>query len=864
MDRGISQLTMKKLLVFLLLVLTFPAGAGIITNFYTFTDFNLTAQAVRRVTQTPIQPFADYNGAILAPNPVSLVSGGSGTVYFTNTIAGYAYRVQLDTPFGSTVRTCGYPSYLTGTVNGRDWLGNFGPGSVGGIPGMTFYFLYPSPTNVTPYSLITTNGAPGPAAGLSPIVDATGSNWFFGSAGLTPWTTDINGAQHSLTNAGSVVSSNLVGLGSLITNAAGNAFSDKTATNTLQLNLSSGLVPLWNLWASWNNLTNVPLANLQLATNYMAGVTNAGGQSVTNAIQGIFAGSGMTGSTNNHVVTLTATVSSGGVLTINGFGTNETWYGLSQFGTNESSGVTYYYADGTWRYTNSTLVQGAVFTNAALTIYGGPATSVLSNLQVNGWASISGGFTNGGPAVFTNNISVLFGGQFNGLAAGLTNANGNALSDKTATNTIVTQLASGTIPAWLLWVSGGSVTGAVATATTATYVTGNGLPLTNGVATPNAVAAPVHYITNGLYVLPQVWSGPTNYLAVSNSLQTYSTTNDMQITNYSVVNAALPAQVTLWITNGAATNCLLRFPLTANGVNNVLCPPSLTTFATFWIGSSTNAWAETSTNIPWASNLVAGAVIGASDGSSLWNVRISGANIASNNIPVNLAWNIWGDWNHTTNIPLQEFQLSTNYIASAVTNSSGGPVLFSATTAANDGSGLWNVRISGANIASNNVPVNLVWNAHVDGGNVSNAVGVSTTTTQTTFTNLVATNAILSAVSLESYVTNLPTVGNGTVTWDITKPSNHLATNAVVTINLTGLSTTNEQFSQLTLSNSAASGTLLITLGGFCAFTNGAGIPTSTFYITNLSAKRQVCKINVNYDPLGPLTNCIVTHFFDK
>jgi hypothetical protein len=48
-----------------------------------------------------------------------------------------------------------------------------------------------------------------------------------------------------------------------------------------------------------------------------------------------------------------------------------------------------------------------------------------------------------------------------------------------------------------------------------------------------------------------------------------------------------------------------------------------------------------------------------------------------------------------------------------------------------NGSGLWNVRISGANIASNNVPVGLIWNAHADYGNVSNTpslwfLGVST------------------------------------------------------------------------------------------------------------------------------------------
>jgi len=122
------------LLCFLLFAFCFSGWAGTVDATYTFTDFQLTAQAVRRVTQTPLEPFADYNGAILSAAPRSIVTGTNGSVTFSNTVAGYSYRVTLDTPYGSTVRTSGYPANLSGPVNGRDWLGE--------QKGMRFYYLY--------------------------------------------------------------------------------------------------------------------------------------------------------------------------------------------------------------------------------------------------------------------------------------------------------------------------------------------------------------------------------------------------------------------------------------------------------------------------------------------------------------------------------------------------------------------------------------------------------------------------------------------------------------------------------------------------------------------------------------------------
>lgn len=126
---------MKKLIFFLALILC-AINVGAIDVYYRYTDFQLTTQSVKRVTQTPLQPFADYNGAILTATPRVNVTDTNGVTYFSNTIPGYSYRVQLDTPYGSTIRTTGFPASLTGVVNGRDYLGD--------IHAMTFYYLYPT------------------------------------------------------------------------------------------------------------------------------------------------------------------------------------------------------------------------------------------------------------------------------------------------------------------------------------------------------------------------------------------------------------------------------------------------------------------------------------------------------------------------------------------------------------------------------------------------------------------------------------------------------------------------------------------------------------------------------------------------
>lgn len=142
---------MRKTLA-LLAMLALPAFGQTGNVSVTYTDFQLTPQAVKRVTQTPLQPFADYGGAILSAVPRSLLSDTNGVTTFTNTIYGYSYRITLDTPYGSTVRTCGYPATLTGNVNARDYLGE--------LKGMNFYYLYQTNLTALIGGVVTNNYVP--------------------------------------------------------------------------------------------------------------------------------------------------------------------------------------------------------------------------------------------------------------------------------------------------------------------------------------------------------------------------------------------------------------------------------------------------------------------------------------------------------------------------------------------------------------------------------------------------------------------------------------------------------------------------------------------------------------------------------
>lgn len=144
---------MRKFL-FLFLMMSLSAGAfttNTVDVSFTFTDFGLNPQSVTRTAWTPLAQFADYAGNILAANPQTQVTAGSGSVTYSNQVPGYAYRIELDTVFGSTVRTCGIPvTVVNQAVNGLIYLGNIGGLANGGAH--TFYYLYAGPS-----TLVTTN-----------------------------------------------------------------------------------------------------------------------------------------------------------------------------------------------------------------------------------------------------------------------------------------------------------------------------------------------------------------------------------------------------------------------------------------------------------------------------------------------------------------------------------------------------------------------------------------------------------------------------------------------------------------------------------------------------------------------------------
>lgn len=132
---------------------------------YRFQDFTTAPLAAKRITLTPLQPFADYSGAILSAQPLVRHTDTNGTYTFTNVVAGYSYRVQLDTSFNSVIRTNGFPTGLSGDVNATDYLGAW----VGQV------FAYFNPTNQSSF-LTSTNPAAQGNLTVSENITATSLN----------------------------------------------------------------------------------------------------------------------------------------------------------------------------------------------------------------------------------------------------------------------------------------------------------------------------------------------------------------------------------------------------------------------------------------------------------------------------------------------------------------------------------------------------------------------------------------------------------------------------------------------------------------------------------------------------------------
>jgi hypothetical protein len=275
---------MKKLLSGLLL---FAAGAAwastnLVNATYIYADFQLTPQALLRITQTPLAPFADYGGnTLLTPQPIYQLTSPSGSATFSNTVAGYAYRIQLDTIHGSTIRTCGYPATVSGNVNGRDYLGD--------IHAMSFYYLYSTnpiaPAAVTNFDtrslemdgdLFTFGGAQvvfpsdnfidndgyHANAGLSQTFSTTDGKFDAGgSDGHLNWAGLANGNGGGVTN----IPLRVAGAGITLTTPGG--------TNVLTVTATGGGATFTNFPAvldsetwSWENETNQPIAYSSLVS----------------------------------------------------------------------------------------------------------------------------------------------------------------------------------------------------------------------------------------------------------------------------------------------------------------------------------------------------------------------------------------------------------------------------------------------------------------------------------------------------------------------------------------------------------------------------------------------------------------------
>lgn len=191
-----------------------PSGAQVNAT-WTWRNYQQTPWVNRRVTVTPLQPFANYNGAILSSTPLILLTDAGGNVLFTNLTAGYAYRAQLDTPYGSTIQTNGFPVGLSGNVSAVPYLGTI-------INNQTFcYFQIGNASTNAPF-----NGG---------VFSTDGTNTYWAVGGSSGATIVAAGESVSVSTSGntatvSVITNNfdLRGVG---------ADQAQKATNTLSANI---------------------------------------------------------------------------------------------------------------------------------------------------------------------------------------------------------------------------------------------------------------------------------------------------------------------------------------------------------------------------------------------------------------------------------------------------------------------------------------------------------------------------------------------------------------------------------------------------------------------------------------------------
>ncbi len=256
---------MRKALAFLAFLLPILSlCAGTVDPTYTFQDFQTTPQAVRKITQTPLKPMADYGGAILSAKPSSQNTSGAGSATFSNTVAGYAYRIQLDTPYGSTIRTCAYPATLTGPVTASVYLGN--------LVGQDFYYLYPVPSLATNYDTATDGQLMSKSGDKIKFITASGTGDAL-QAGQNNFTASNNVKTATITNlfipVGAVsnyvwTATNANGSGAWMAASASSGKEVAASTNTITITNGSGVSVALVGSPAFNavNVTNLPAANL--------------------------------------------------------------------------------------------------------------------------------------------------------------------------------------------------------------------------------------------------------------------------------------------------------------------------------------------------------------------------------------------------------------------------------------------------------------------------------------------------------------------------------------------------------------------------------------------------------------------------
>ena len=329
---------------------------------------------------------SSLGGGVIANVDGSITIVTNGRVYTISTIGGSATNAIgttngkgtntfLVTPTLSNSIFAGY-TVIGGSITNNTWTNGVvivtnSSGQLVSISGITGGFLGWS-NNVPVYSfdagLISNLNATAIATGtISP--SRMGTNVLFSTGGLGTLATNWNNGVFTYTLTVPKYVTNYL-------DSFGNVLTPTGSSNSVLFPDTIGISNIVN--QGWTLLQG-PETNYSIlgGAGYFIAVDANGKRSAA-----IPAGGGGGGSATNAIGNL------------NGFGTNTTLYGITTLGTNEASGVTYFYGDGTRRYTNSTTLYSEVFTNGAYSIYNGTNLSVLSNLIVTGWAEVDGAITN--------------------------------------------------------------------------------------------------------------------------------------------------------------------------------------------------------------------------------------------------------------------------------------------------------------------------------------------------------------------------------------------------------------------------------------------------------------------------------------